>query len=140
MWILAYIVLIGVAGNFLRAHSNSGADHGIGHAGLRAFLFSAKFDGASVLGTGGGVVFAFWSLAVEEQFYLVSPLVVRLLSTRPLTIFLGCVIAAAPLLRVALLAAHTDPCLVSVLMPCRADSLAIGMLAAVFWRREGFRK
>jgi peptidoglycan/LPS O-acetylase OafA/YrhL len=25
-------------------------------------------------------------------------------------------------------------------MPCRADSLAIGMLAAVGWRREGFRE
>ena len=81
-----------------------------------------------------------WSIAVEEQFYLISPLVVRLLSTRPSTIFLGCVIAAAPLLRVVLLALRTDPWLVSVLMPCRADSLAIGMLAAVFWRKEGFRE
>jgi peptidoglycan/LPS O-acetylase OafA/YrhL len=25
-------------------------------------------------------------------------------------------------------------------MPCRADSLAIGMLAAIFWRRERFRE
>ena len=81
-----------------------------------------------------------WSLAIEEQFYLVSPLVVRLLSPRLLTVFLTCVIAGAPILRVALLAAHTNPWLVSVLMPCRADSLAIGMLAAVFWRKEVFRQ
>jgi peptidoglycan/LPS O-acetylase OafA/YrhL len=66
--------------------------------------------------------------------------VVRLLSPSLLTIVLVCAIGGAPLLRIALLARHTDAWLVSVLMPCRADSLAIGMLAAVFWRREKFRE
>jgi peptidoglycan/LPS O-acetylase OafA/YrhL len=80
-----------------------------------------------------------WSLAVEEQFYLISPLVVRLVSPRSLTVVLMCVIGTAPLLRIFLLAQHVDAGLVSSMTPCRADSLAIGMLAAVLWRREGFR-
>jgi peptidoglycan/LPS O-acetylase OafA/YrhL len=140
LWILAYIVLIGVAGSFVRARSNSGVVAAPGMPVYAHFFFLQNLMVIPFAGLAGAWFSHLWSLAVEEQFYLVSPLVVRLLSKRPLTIFLGCVIAAAPLLRIALLAVRTDPWLVSVLMPCRADSLAIGMLAAVFWRREGFRE
>jgi peptidoglycan/LPS O-acetylase OafA/YrhL len=78
---------------------------------------------------------------VEEQFYLVSPFVVRLFSRRGLKAFLLTVIGGAPLLRIFLLrGAHTDPLLVYILMPCRADSLAVGMLAAILWRTPHFRK
>jgi peptidoglycan/LPS O-acetylase OafA/YrhL len=140
LWILAYIVLVGVAGSYLRAHSNSGLIMAPGLPIYAHFFFLQNLMVIPFAGLAGAWFSHLWSLAVEEQFYLISPLVVRLLSTRPLTIFLGCVIAAAPLLRVVLLALRTDPWLVSVLMPCRADSLAIGMLAAVFWRKEGFRE
>jgi peptidoglycan/LPS O-acetylase OafA/YrhL len=140
LWILAYIVLIGVAGATLRARSNSGVIMELGTPIYAHFLFLQNLMIIPFAGLAGAWFGHLWSLAVEEQFYLLSPLVVRLLSTRLLTIFLACVIAGAPLLRVSLLAAHADPGLVSALMPCRADSLAIGMLAAVFWRREHFRK
>ena len=140
LWILAYIVLVGVAGSYLRAHSNSGLVMAPGMPIYAHFFFLQNLMVIPFAGLAGAWFSHLWSLAVEEQFYLVSPLVVRLLSTRLLTIFLACVIAAAPLLRVVLLALRTDPWLVSVLMPCRADSLAIGMLASVFWRREGFRE
>ncbi len=140
LWILAYLVLVGVAGPFLRAHSNSGLIMAPGMPIYSHFFFLQNLMVIPFAGLAGAWFSHLWSLAVEEQFYLVSPLVVRLLSTRLLTIFLACVIAAAPVLRVVLLAVRTDPWLVSVLMPCRADSLAIGMLAAVFWRKEGFRE
>jgi peptidoglycan/LPS O-acetylase OafA/YrhL len=104
------------------------------------FLFLQNLMVVPFAGLAGAWFSHLWSLAVEEQFYLVSPVVVRLFSMRLLTIFLGGVIAAAPLLRMVLRAEHTDPWLVSVLMPCRADSLAIGMLAAVLWRRDRFRE
>jgi peptidoglycan/LPS O-acetylase OafA/YrhL len=139
LWILAYIVLIGTAGSFLRAHSNSGVTLASGAPVYAHFLFLQNLMVYPFAGFAGAWFAHLWSLAVEEQFYLVSPLVVRRLSTRMLTIFLVCVIIAAPALRVALLAEHTNARLISDLMPCRADSLAIGMLAAVFWRREGFR-
>jgi len=140
LWILAYVVLIGVAGPALRARSNSGVVMALGTPIYSHFLFLQNLMVIPFAGLGGAWFAHLWSLAVEEQFYLVSPLVVRLLSRRLLTIFLGGVIVGAPLLRIVLLANHTSPELVSGLMPCRADSLAIGMLAAVLWRREGFRE
>jgi peptidoglycan/LPS O-acetylase OafA/YrhL len=140
LWILAYVVLVGVAGAVLRAHSNSGVIMAPGMPIYAQFFFLQNLMVFPFAGLAGAWFGHLWSLAVEEQFYLASPLVVRLLSTRMLTIFLACVIAAVPLLRVVLLVGHTNAGLVSVLMPCRADSLAIGMLAAVLWRRERFRE
>jgi peptidoglycan/LPS O-acetylase OafA/YrhL len=76
-----------------------------------------------------------WSLAVEEQFYLIAPLVVRSISVRRLTWLLLACIAAAPILR-AIVFARFDHGARAIywLMPCRADSLAMGMLAAIAWR------
>jgi peptidoglycan/LPS O-acetylase OafA/YrhL len=72
---------------------------------------------------------------VEEQFYLVSPFLIRYLSRRRLTrVLLGCIIVA-PILRAIVYSAK--PGVLSpqyVLMPCRADALAIGMLLAIAWR------
>jgi len=76
-----------------------------------------------------------WSLAVEEQFYLVSPFLIRYLSRRRLTQVLLVCIIVAPILRAIVYSAK--PGILSpqyVLMPCRADALAIGMLLAIVWR------
>ena len=110
LWILAYIVLITVAGSYLRAHSNSGVIMAPGLPIYAHFFFFQNLMVIPFAGAGGGRGFRISGLlAVEEQFYLVWPLVVRLLSPHLLTIFLVCVIAAAPMLRVALLAGRTDP-------------------------------
>jgi peptidoglycan/LPS O-acetylase OafA/YrhL len=76
-----------------------------------------------------------WSLAVEEQFYLIAPLLVRYLSLRRLTeVLIGCVVGA-PILRAVLCTQLTyGRGLAYVLMPCRSDALAMGVLAAVAWR------
>jgi peptidoglycan/LPS O-acetylase OafA/YrhL len=103
LWILAYVVLVGVAGSFLRAHSNSGVITAPGMPIYAQFFFLQNLMVFPFAGLAGAWFGHLWSLAVEEQFYLVSPLVVRLLSTRMLTIFLACLIAAVPLLRVVLL-------------------------------------
>jgi peptidoglycan/LPS O-acetylase OafA/YrhL len=76
-----------------------------------------------------------WSLAVEEQFYLIAPIIVRYLSRRRLTQVLVTCIVIAPVLRA--LVYSTQPGIVSpqyVLMPCRMDALAMGMLLAIAWR------
>ena len=75
-----------------------------------------------------------WSLAVEEQFYLVAPLLVRYLSKRSLATVLMLVTFGAPILRFAVRNSCSEgPWLAYRLMPCRADALALGMLAALIW-------
>lgn len=82
---------------------------------------------------------ALWSLAVEEQFYLVAPLLIRFLSRRRLVQVLLLAIAGAPLIRIVLL--HLGhPGAMYALTPARADTLAWGVLAAVAWRSPEARR
>jgi peptidoglycan/LPS O-acetylase OafA/YrhL len=76
-----------------------------------------------------------WSLAVEEQFYLTIPLLVRLLRPQRLLYVLLAVVAAAPVLRVLLrhFLLHGDYACY-ILMPCRADALSLGVLSALLVR------
>ena len=84
---------------------------------------------------------AAWSLGVEEQFYLLAPPLIRFLSRRTLNILLVSVILLAPLLRVLVYVyLRGGATAMYVWMPCRADSLAFGVLAAVFWRDGTIRR
>jgi peptidoglycan/LPS O-acetylase OafA/YrhL len=79
----------------------------------------------------------FWSLAVEEHFYLVWPAVVLLCRERQLLKVCAGIIAGAFLLRIVLwyLAGPIAP---YVLTLCRADSLAMGGLLALVHRHGAF--
>ena len=80
-----------------------------------------------------------WSLAIEEQFYLTIPLLIRRIRTRSLVITLLAIIAGAPLLRLALHAWPVHAGMASyVLMFTRADALCIGVLLALFVRNATF--
>lgn len=78
-----------------------------------------------------------WSLAIEEQFYLTLPLMIRFISIRKLPYVLVTFIASAPILRllVILIPPHI-PGQNYVLMPTRADALLLGVLAAYAMRQE----
>ncbi len=80
---------------------------------------------------------ATWSLAVEEQFYLTIPLLIRLIRPRRLPYVLLSVVVGAPLIRIALryLLPHGDYACY-ILMPCRADALCMGVLSAMLVRNE----
>jgi len=65
-----------------------------------------------------------WTLAVEEQFYVVWPLVVALLSRRALAGFCAVLFLAAPLCRLAVADGSYLPAY--VLPFCRMDALAAG--------------
>jgi peptidoglycan/LPS O-acetylase OafA/YrhL len=79
----------------------------------------------------------FWSLAVEEQFYLVWPLLVLALSRRALA---GVCIALVPLALATrwFFVAHTDMGSAAYFFTvCRVDALALGALIATLARGSG---
>jgi len=95
-----------------------------------------------------GIVFGgydqthFWSLAVEEQFYLVWPAAVLVLGRRRLGVFCLLCIVAAPVFRYGLLHGVVPQMQngpgAMWLMPARMDQLAIGGLIAVVSAEPAF--
>jgi peptidoglycan/LPS O-acetylase OafA/YrhL len=82
-----------------------------------------------------------WSLAIEEQFYVTVPFFIRIMRTRALYIGLACVIIGTPVLRVILPRVMQHGAFANyVLMPCRADALSLGLLAALLYRSTRFRE
>jgi peptidoglycan/LPS O-acetylase OafA/YrhL len=87
-----------------------------------------------------------WSLGVEEQFYLLSPFLVRNLSKASLLKLLVAVVVLAAVLRFVLSTwfgarqynwgIHAS----YLWTPCRADDLALGVLAALAWADPGSRQ
>jgi len=79
-----------------------------------------------------------WSLAVEEQFYLTLPLLVRYLPrTLLLRVLLGAIVAA-PIFRMLTMHFFRVKWVGAyVLMPCRADALCLGVLIAMATRSTG---
>jgi peptidoglycan/LPS O-acetylase OafA/YrhL len=76
----------------------------------------------------------FWSLAVEEHFYLFWPLVVRFLS-RVAIMRVSLILALAALaLRISLTAAGFNELTTFALTPCRLDALSVGAWFALAMR------
>jgi len=78
-----------------------------------------------------------WSLAVEEQFYLILPILIRLCPPRRLTLVLAGLICAAPALRGLAVATYGNRFCAYLLFPCRMDALLIGVVAAWVIRQPG---
>jgi peptidoglycan/LPS O-acetylase OafA/YrhL len=97
---------------------------------LSAFFLS---DLAPLLGVQGPAwAPPFWSLAVEEQFYLLWPVFVLVLTTRRLALLAVLIVLAEPVIRFALSGTLLE-------VPwCRSDGLALGALAAIFVRSAAF--
>lgn len=83
-----------------------------------------------------------WSLAVEEQFYLTLPLLIRVFRSQVLllaAILTG--IAIAPASRLILSSLYPTRTMASVvLMPCRADALLLGVFGAIALRRRNWKE
>jgi len=94
-------------------------------------LFAANFWMAAAGNWGVTALSALWSLAIEEQFYLVAPWVVRTARPRRLPWIFLATAAAAPLARWVILAIWPDRAFAASLLPfCRTDGLGLGLLGA----------
>lgn len=82
----------------------------------------------------------FWTLAIEEQFYLLAPWAVRAISPERLPWIVASLALLAWAMRAALLLAYPHGLLAThVLMPLRMDTLAAGVLVAWMVRNEAAR-
>ena len=78
----------------------------------------------------------FWSLAIEEHFYLLWPLVVFSFARPTLQRICLAVLAGGLALRIGLALAGMSELSISVLTPCRVDTLCVGCLLALRVRAE----
>lgn len=81
-------------------------------------------------------VIHFWSLAVEEQFYMVWPWIVFALGRRALMLVCVAMAVASFFVRVALQVVDL-PIATTVLTPAKMDALAVGSLLALIARDVG---
>jgi peptidoglycan/LPS O-acetylase OafA/YrhL len=111
-----------------------------GEAWFALFLangWTAARHGANANIFGTGIV---WSLSVEEQFYLLWPAIVLLLSRQRLATFCIALVVFATALRVVMLGAGVNYLVVYEATPAHCDALAIGALIAIALRDEAWRQ
>ena len=82
-----------------------------------------------------------WSLAIEEQFYLTLPLLIRFCrSHASLVVAVLAGVTIATLSRLVLYTLYPANTLAGVeLMPCRADALLLGVFGAIIVRKQPWR-
>jgi peptidoglycan/LPS O-acetylase OafA/YrhL len=80
----------------------------------------------------------FWSLAVEEQFYVVWPLLVWMLPSRRLAVVCLALVAGAFALRLGIHRTTFNATAAYVLTPARMDALALGALVALALREPAW--
>lgn len=77
-----------------------------------------------------------WSLAVEEQFYMVWPFVVFFCSEKTVGRIAGLIVVSTPLLRYVCTPLFDNNFWIYKLTPFRADLIAIGALLSIIWRKR----
>jgi peptidoglycan/LPS O-acetylase OafA/YrhL len=97
--------------------------------------FTQNIFFAAHTSTGAHWISPTWTMAVEEQFYLLAPALMLLTPARRLVAVLLSVAIAAMLFRMACTIFEWPRYAGMALLPARADTLALGLLAAVIFMR-----
>jgi len=140
-WVLLYVLVAGLAADLVVKFSNSDRRPPLDFSIWSHFLFLQNSFDFHYFGFAGAWFGHLWSLAVEEQFYLVAPLAVRLVLPRYLKWVLVLVALLAILARLYFRFVHHMPVpMVFTRTLSRMDSLSIGMLAAILVRSENGRR
>ncbi|MBA3671822.1 MAG: acyltransferase [Gemmatimonadaceae bacterium] len=103
-----------------------------GHIWWQFFTFLQNFGVA--FGWRAGVLDPYWSLAVEEQFYLLWPLVVFAVPRRMLARVAIALVVLAPVLRATFTPVAPSYLTIFTLLPFRMDLLAAGAVLTFVWR------
>jgi peptidoglycan/LPS O-acetylase OafA/YrhL len=114
-------------------HSLPGNARGTAYLFLYASNYGMAFDPGFFASVNLDVQ-VFWSLAVEEQFYLIWPLVVASLSRQRLLWVCGTILVLVPLLRVTLASVGVSSLAINFMTPTRMEPLIGGALVAALVR------
>lgn len=93
---------------------------------LQNFLFAIKPE------LFGRYLVHFWTLAIEEQFYLVAPIVLLCAPKLRLAPFMIGLVALAPMFRGLVMATGYTAHQANMLVPGQMDTLCIGVLLAIY--------
>ena len=134
IWLLLFQLGLNVAGH----HSSSILQNLFNRdiPGWSYPLFIQNFFMSSRQTFGPQWIAVTWSLAVEEQFYLLLPVLVRHLNHRGVTRLAVAAIIFAPIIRFILWRSGNDYFGPYTLLPCRADALGFGVLIAMACRNK----
>lgn len=120
----------------LMHHPDAGMTDNLKRIQWMFWLYVSNFGDVLGIDVNGTAVGAFWSLAVEEQFYLVWPLVVYLCAPKTLARVCVILVVLALLIRIGFSIAGLRWWMFTF---ARMDSLAIGALGAIVVRQPGVR-
>jgi peptidoglycan/LPS O-acetylase OafA/YrhL len=130
--VLAMVFLVAPAVPFLRGTALDGLRHDQAWAWCYGMNILAALRGK----IGTNYLDHFWSLAVEEHFYLFWPAVVWLCPTRKLARVAAGASLTSIVARIAL-AGHVNPVAIYTLTPFRLDALCMGACLAALARTHG---